>query len=173
MKYDDASWHYEGDYPEGLPPENGATHIGMFLAWLIERDLLSAELRRDAARDIAKVKKRTMTGARFLIDVCDEKLVDEDLSAEGNRFTKAYFMKKYLDDYSDLFDEEVESLYELEDTWDNYDRLKPVIDRRYDAFAKKAPPKKHTPVKTRTPSVPRARAGGTKAKKRTSRSRRK
>ena len=33
MKYDDASWHYEGAYPADLPPEAGATHIGMFLAW--------------------------------------------------------------------------------------------------------------------------------------------
>ena len=28
-KYDDASWHYGGDFPDDLPEENGATHIGM------------------------------------------------------------------------------------------------------------------------------------------------
>jgi hypothetical protein len=37
-KYDDASWHYGGDYPEDLPNENVATHIGMFLQWCIEND---------------------------------------------------------------------------------------------------------------------------------------
>ena len=39
-KYDDASWHYEGDYPEDLPTANAATHIGMFLAGVLKWDLL-------------------------------------------------------------------------------------------------------------------------------------
>jgi hypothetical protein len=34
MKYDDASWHYGGDFPADLPREAGSTHIAMFLAWL-------------------------------------------------------------------------------------------------------------------------------------------
>ena len=29
MKYDDASWHYNGDFPTDLPVEAGATHIGL------------------------------------------------------------------------------------------------------------------------------------------------
>jgi len=35
MKYDDASWHYGGDFPDDLPDEAGATHTGMFLAWAL------------------------------------------------------------------------------------------------------------------------------------------
>lgn len=31
---DRADWHYDGQYPKGLPPENGGTHIGMFLVWV-------------------------------------------------------------------------------------------------------------------------------------------
>ena len=37
MKYDDASWHYDGNFPADLPDEAGATHIGMFLCWIIMR----------------------------------------------------------------------------------------------------------------------------------------
>lgn len=33
MKYDDASWHVGGEFPKELPPQAGATHIGMFAAW--------------------------------------------------------------------------------------------------------------------------------------------
>ena len=47
MKYDDASWHFGGDYPEDLPDENGATHIGMFLAWCIAHNFFSEELEED------------------------------------------------------------------------------------------------------------------------------
>ena len=37
--YDLTDWHYGGDYPPDLPPENGGTHIGFFLAWAIHRGL--------------------------------------------------------------------------------------------------------------------------------------
>ncbi|WP_265102660.1 hypothetical protein [Acinetobacter sp. 'aerobic (ED)'] len=40
MKYDDASWHYGGDFPADLPQEAGATHIGMFLTWMLLQTLL-------------------------------------------------------------------------------------------------------------------------------------
>ena len=32
-QYDDASWHYGGDFPAGQPDENGGTHIALFLKW--------------------------------------------------------------------------------------------------------------------------------------------
>jgi hypothetical protein len=143
MKYDDASWHYGGDFPKGLPNENGATHIGMFLSWIIERDLLSDELREDAAAELARVKRRKMTGAQFLLAVCDEKLSSNDLSPEGNRFAKAYFMKEYLEDYADLFEPKLSSLYELADTWKNYDRLRPILEDRFAKWSK-APAAKAT-----------------------------
>ena len=33
MKYDDASWHSGGDFPEGSPQEYGATHIALIMKW--------------------------------------------------------------------------------------------------------------------------------------------
>jgi len=33
MKYDDASWHYGGDFPIGSPEEYGGTHIALFMKW--------------------------------------------------------------------------------------------------------------------------------------------
>ncbi len=40
-KFDDASWHSGGDdFPEDLPEDNGATHIGFILTWLFEKGFL-------------------------------------------------------------------------------------------------------------------------------------
>lgn len=39
MKYDDSTWHTDGDFPADLPPEAGATHIGMFMAWALAQNL--------------------------------------------------------------------------------------------------------------------------------------
>ncbi|MDP3798207.1 MAG: hypothetical protein Q8R06_13840 [Polaromonas sp.] len=35
MKYDDASWYFDGKgFPKDLPQKAAATHIGMFVAWM-------------------------------------------------------------------------------------------------------------------------------------------
>jgi hypothetical protein len=39
MAIDRADWHYGGDFPAELPDENGGTHIGMYLAWIINNHL--------------------------------------------------------------------------------------------------------------------------------------
>ena len=142
-KYDDASWHYEGNYPENLPTKNAATHIGIFLAWCINNDLLSNEQTEDNVDDVESVKSRKMTGAEFLITVCDEKLIDEDLTKIGNRFAKAYYQyvkpskfakiyDHYIADYSKILNDGVEDdVYKIEDTWENYDLLRPIIDQRF------------------------------------------
>lgn len=138
MKYDDASWHYGGRFPKGLPKKNGGTHIGMFLTWIIERGLVSAEHVANSARELARVRARRMTGTAFLFAMCDEKLTDQDLSAEGNRFTRKYFDDAYIDDYLRTFGVKDDgSVYTVEDTWPNYDRLRPAIDRAYAKVAAK------------------------------------
>ena len=38
MAIDRMDWHYGGDYPEGLPTENGGTHIGFYLTWIIQNN---------------------------------------------------------------------------------------------------------------------------------------
>ncbi len=87
-KYDDASWHYGGDFPEGLPQKNGATHTGMFLNWCINNDLISEELKEDSAEEIEKVKRREITGAEFVMESRDGKFSESDLSDLGNSFEK-------------------------------------------------------------------------------------
>jgi hypothetical protein len=91
MAYDRADWHYGGDYPEGLPTENGGTHIGMFLAWAIMNGLEGEFHRKESPASLAAVRARQMTGCQFLFKECDEKFWDEDLSAEGNEFAKYYY----------------------------------------------------------------------------------
>lgn len=89
MKYDDASWHYGGTFPKHLPKSAGATHIGMFLAWMLINDLASEELEEDAESELAQLKDRTLTGAQFVMTVLDEKLTDQEFSEAGNAFAVA------------------------------------------------------------------------------------
>jgi hypothetical protein len=135
MAYDRADWHYGGDFPKDLPPEAGGTHIGMFLAWVIARGLEGEELREDASESLRAVRERRMTGREFLMQECDEKLVDFCLNKEGNAFAQAYYERDgpggYVSDYAELFVADLPSLYHVEDAWANYDRLAAVLDQRF------------------------------------------
>jgi hypothetical protein len=140
MSYDRADWHYGGNFPADLPPQAGGTHIGMFLAWAIGQGLEGELHREDSAESLKAVRERRMTGRDFLMRECDEKFVDEDLNDEGNAFTVAYYEKEgpgsYLADYEDVFGATVSTLYHVEDTWSNYDKLALVLDRRFSEWRK-------------------------------------
>jgi len=146
-KYDDASWHYGGNYPQDLPKEKASTHIGMFLTWCIDNNLISEDHIQDSIEDIESVRNRTITGADFLINNCDEKITDSDLNKIGNKFAKDYYSlsKKtkfstkfadYLDDYAKILNNsstEID-LYMVENSWSNYDLLKPLIGQRFEEW---------------------------------------
>lgn len=136
---DRMDWHYGGDFPDYLLKENGGTHIGMYLTWIIENGLIGELHVEDSTEAIERVLSRQITGRDFLIEQCDEKLWDEDLSNEGSSFTLYYYQfeeepkhRKYIDDYIDtLAHRDLKSLYEIENSWENYDKLKPIIDKRF------------------------------------------
>lgn len=146
-KYDDASWHYGGNYPEDISNENAATHIGIFLTWCIDNDLISEFQIEEAGDDVEKVRNKTLIGADFLMMYCDEKLTDEDLNDLGNEFANDYYNDEtefakqygsYLNDYSIFFNEKAKaenkiypSLYHIKNSWNNYNLIKPIIDKRF------------------------------------------
>jgi hypothetical protein len=37
--YDKAKCHYDGEFPQGLPHEQGFVHTGMFLGWVIDSEM--------------------------------------------------------------------------------------------------------------------------------------
>jgi hypothetical protein len=141
MKYDDASWHYGGDFPSELPPQAGATHIAMFFAWAALNGLAGDYHTRDAAADLALLRQRKITPTEWFMRVCDEKFTDEDLNSEGNAFARAYYGDEtglhtetgsYVADYEAIF-AAAPTLYHVEDSWASFDAMAPVISRRFKA----------------------------------------
>ena len=132
---DRADWHYGGQFPAGLPPENGGTHIGMYLAWVINTGLGSEELRGYVGDRAAALARREITGRDLLFAELDEKFFDSLLTEEGKAFTKAYYESdEYIQDYAELLAADLESPYEVADSWENYDRLAPRLDERLRAW---------------------------------------
>ncbi|MFZ5726787.1 MAG: hypothetical protein ACOY4C_10255 [Pseudomonadota bacterium] len=144
MKYDDASWHYGGDFPAHLPPEAGSTHIAIFVAWCVLNGMASDLHTDDGVELLDELRARNITPARWFIAACGEKFTDEDLTQEGNAFAAVYYgaggnLKldpgSYLADYEGEFSEN-ESLYDVSDTWTTYDRIAPQIALRFNKWSK-------------------------------------
>jgi hypothetical protein len=58
----------------------------------------------------------------------------EDLNESGNRFALDYFNfenGEYLADYEAMLGILRPTIYHVADTWDNYQIIKPVIDKRF------------------------------------------
>ena len=134
MKYDDASWHSGGgEFPEGLPPEAAATHTAMFVAWALLSGLAGELHVQELPEELEKLESRTVTPGEFFLATCDGKFTDEDLSDEGNAFAQEYFdfeAGSYLRDYERLLVKRLPSQYHVQDTWANFDILRPVLDER-------------------------------------------
>ncbi len=131
--YDKAKYHSGGNWPQGLPEDQALVHTGLFLAWLVERGLLSSKFERDHAEQVAALRRREMTGPK-LYDRCDGVLTDEMLSPDGNAFAAKYFDFKtgeYLGDYETALCEPYDSIYEVPDTWESYAKIRDVLDRRF------------------------------------------
>ena len=98
-KYDDVDYHDGAAVEAGQPAEHGATHIGLFLSWLVRRDLIEPELFDE--RDIAEVRSGTMPGSD-LLGLVDGKLLSDMLTDEGIAFCDARY-EPYLQAYGELF----------------------------------------------------------------------
>ena len=132
---DRADWHYGGNYPKGLPPENGGTHIGMYIAWVMLRNLASEELAKHAGETYKWVITREVTGRELLFTKLDEKFFDSLLTEEGQAFTRSYYETNgYANDYDRVLGGDLPTLYHVEDTWANFDKLTPVLDERLAAW---------------------------------------
>jgi hypothetical protein len=148
MAYDRADWHYLGDYPEELPPENGATHIGMFLGWAIKRGLVGGFHREHSAEAVGAVSAGMQSGREFLLEQCDEKFTAEDLNEEGNRFAESHYESRYIEDYEACVGRGLASLYHVEDSPENRAKIEALLDLRFAEWrnaASKAPKSRAVP----------------------------
>jgi len=139
VKYDDASWHYGGEFPKDLSPDAGATHIGMFVVWAMLNGMAGSIHTDDFPEMLSKIQNRELTPGSWFIEACDEKFTDEDLNSEANEFARVYYAKEdglktgpgsYLADYEAAFPH-YSDLYRVPDSWETFDKIGPIISRRY------------------------------------------
>ena len=117
-------------------------HTGFYLTWIIENELFETNGDDQLNSEISKVKKRQLTGAEFFKRNLDGVLMDDDLTELGNKFTYNYYEKGiFLEDYSKTLLTDLPTLYHIQDNWENYEKFKPVMDKRFKRWEKSKKPK--------------------------------
>ena len=127
--YDKAKWHYEGEFPSRLSSYQSFVHTGMFVGWLIEHGMISEEFTPETVR----FRTGELTGTQVYM-LWDGALVDDMLTEEGNEFALAYFdftHGQYMADYGEVLAFGLPSQYHVQDTHENYARIKKRINQRY------------------------------------------
>ncbi len=140
-KYDDAKWHYGGDFPSELPDSSGATHIGMFVASCVLAGMAGSLHLRELSKYLDLLRNREITPGAWLIEACDEKFTEEDLDSEGNAFALEYYFAedaKYIADYDKTLCKKLPSSYHVPDTWDSFKKIDKVIQKRLKKWRKRS-----------------------------------
>lgn len=110
-KHNDIDWHTGGDFPADLNASHARTHIALFLEWAIRRGHESDTLRSLHPDALHSIRQGRLSGKDLLAQCCDDKLTSDDLSETGNGFAQAYYEASYLEDYVDLSDDDLPTLY--------------------------------------------------------------
>jgi hypothetical protein len=134
--YDNAKAHFLGNFPESLPIEQAYVHIGMFLGWIIDNDLYSEYFEDEASNQIFRFKRREIS-CTILSEIWDGYLGHELFSKKGNMFTYYYYAGGlYHNDYQEILVKNLPSIYHVQDTWENYNRMRLRMDMRLQDWKK-------------------------------------
>lgn len=104
-------------------------HIGLFLAWLANHNLLGSESSDYSQEGVELLQARQITGTEYLIDYCDTKFWSVDV-ADSLRPIIEEFYDHYLTFYTDFLQAD-NQLYSRLFSWSDYDQLAPQIDDLY------------------------------------------
>ena len=127
---DKVDWHIDASFPKQLSAHAAGTHIGMFVTWVFNNNLEGESYKYKPRLNefVCFVKSRQMTGTDFLCGMMYEKFYEDDLSHEGVEFVRYYYIHEYFNDYEKALVKTLPSLYYVEDSWENYDKIAKYVD---------------------------------------------
>lgn len=132
MKYDDASWHYGGEFPADSPEEYGGTHIALFMKWCFTQGWAGELHIQEEREDTQKVIDGDLSATEFFFKYCDGKLTNEDFTEEGNTFAEQYYGNDglYLSDYEREFGE---LMYVAAEQEHDFEKFSFMLKTRYES----------------------------------------
>lgn len=134
--FDKAKWHYGGDFPTFLPFSQAYIHTGFYLGWLIKRNLLCKDLQISLREKIKIFLNQNLSPITIFQEEFDGVLTSEEMTLLGYKFSICYYENgDYVDDYERTFETQIKnSLYEVQDNWENFNKICGIINAKFDQF---------------------------------------
>ena len=135
---DDAKKHfYTDEIPEDVYIEQAFLHVGIFLGWIIDRELYSEMFKEECETQIFRFKQRD-TCCIILGELWDGLIFQNQFTQpEGSDFTDYYYKSgMYLADFKQVLASNLPSIFYVEDSWENYRLMAGKIDERFEEWKK-------------------------------------
>lgn len=141
--YDNIRFHLDEDYSDQLPPENAATHIGMYWQWAAQAGLVNPvwQTAPETAADFAAMTSGKISGRHFLLKHMDGALTADDFTELGQRFTEFYYTDEedgygaFMEDYVLALDTpSLGGFYHVKNTPEIFAKLTPVFQTAFEKW---------------------------------------
>ncbi len=134
--YDLAKKHFLGEFPELMPIEKAYLHIGIFMGWVIDNKQYSDFFKEEASTEIFRFSRREIS-CIILAEIWDGALSHKLFNDETNLFTFYYYAGGvFKRDYIDELVRSHKTIYHVEDTWENYDKISKRMSERFEEWKK-------------------------------------
>jgi hypothetical protein len=136
--FDKAKFHDNSIEQLGLDEEQSFVHTGLFFAWLVDNGLMSDFFVNGTGNEIEKLRNRKISPSTIYMN-WDGVLLGEILNDKGFNFALSYFdfdKGTYIKDYERVFNVTGDQFFTVKNSWDNYDKIKPMIDAAYKTWGK-------------------------------------
>jgi hypothetical protein len=131
--YENVTEHWKGGWPVDRPRTAAATYTGLYVSWALLSRLGSGTHHGNVLR-LQSLTAREVTPGTFYFETLGGVFDDTVLNTDGNEFTTLYYyshFRAYSDDYLAVAPSDLRFFFDVPDTWDRFDALRPLVDRRY------------------------------------------
>jgi len=132
--YESAQRHLDSDFPENHGAEAAYTPGGFLLVWLLHNGMVTKAVSDRLKEDIARLNSGQITAGQ-LFAAAGGVLRSDMLTTTGNSFGLGYLDRFYFEDYTQLFDEQFDVIWDVEDNDEHLQIVCEMLDAIHDEFA--------------------------------------
>ncbi len=134
-KIDDYKWHYSGAITEENEDNQLCFGMGVFFSWCIMNNLSNMDYKEEASKIRQLYMKREHGPGIAFLDLFGGTLHEAYLNDKGYALAAEYYQDQYIDDLTSTLNmPEGEYIYTGPDTWDEYDKVAPIIQKRFEEW---------------------------------------
>ncbi|MCR9201789.1 MAG: hypothetical protein NXI04_24345 [Planctomycetaceae bacterium] len=131
--YESARRHLDGDFPEHQSASAAYTPGGFLLVWLLHNGMVNKAVSDRLHEAIARLNAGQMTAGQ-LFEAAGGVLSSDMLTTTGNSFGLGYLDRFYFEDYTQLFDEQFDVIWDVDDNDEHLQIVCEMLDAIHDEF---------------------------------------